>query len=58
VVVMVNLREQPAGEVTVANCGLPDGAWREQISASELQVINGVISANLGPSEVKIFVKQ
>jgi 1,4-alpha-glucan branching enzyme len=58
VVVMLNLREQPANDVTVANCGLPDGAWREQISGSDLQVKDGVIRANLGPSEVKIFVKQ
>ena len=58
VVVMTNLREQPAKDVTVANCGLPDGAWREQISGTDLQVKDGVIRADLGPCEVKIFVKQ
>jgi 1,4-alpha-glucan branching enzyme len=57
VVVAVNLRHQPAGQVVVGGCGLPDGPWREHIFGYDRDVRQGVLGDELGPSEVKIFVK-
>jgi 1,4-alpha-glucan branching enzyme len=57
VVVAVNLRHQPAGEFVVTKCGLPDGRWHEQTSNYDVEVSDGTLKDQLGPSEVKIFVK-
>jgi 1,4-alpha-glucan branching enzyme len=57
VVVAVNLRHQPAGEIVVTKCGLPDGRWHEQTSNYDVEVSDGTLKDQLGPSEVKIFVK-
>jgi 1,4-alpha-glucan branching enzyme len=57
-VVVANLRDKPAGEFTIAECGLPDGRWREHGSDTEIEVKGGVLTGELTPSEVKIFIKQ
>ena len=57
VLVLANLRHEPAGEVTVADCGLEDGNWRERTFGNDRAVEQGVLRDTLGPSEVKVFVK-
>ena len=57
VVVAVNLRHQPAGEIVVEGCGLADGSWRERTFGYDRDVRQGVLRDELRPSEVKIFVK-
>jgi 1,4-alpha-glucan branching enzyme len=56
-VVMANLRDEPAG-VTVENCSLEDGVWREHVFGYDATVAGGRLTDTLGPSEVKVFVKQ
>ena len=58
VLVVANLRDEPAGDFTVADKGLEDGIWREHGSNFEMTVQAGVLTDTLGPSEVKIYLKQ
>lgn len=58
VVVVANIRDNPAGEFTIQNAGLPDGAWREYGSNRSFQITGQQIKATLEPSEIKIFVKE
>jgi 1,4-alpha-glucan branching enzyme len=58
VVVVANLKDSPASDVKVSNAGIPNGKWHEHNANTDLMVENGTITAQLGPSEVKIFVKQ
>jgi 1,4-alpha-glucan branching enzyme len=58
VLVLANLRHEPAGELDVAECGLEDGLWRERTFGYDRTVEGGSLRDTLGPSEVKVFVKQ
>jgi 1,4-alpha-glucan branching enzyme len=58
VVVAANLRHEPAGDITIADCGLEDGTWREHTYGYDCQVEGGTLRDTLGPSEVKVFIKQ
>lgn len=58
VIVIANLKDEPSGEVTISDPGLPAGLWREQIFDFDLSTEKGILKSELGPSEVKIFVKQ
>jgi 1,4-alpha-glucan branching enzyme len=58
VVVAANLRDKPGGEFVIRDAGLPDGMWHEHIFNVDAKVENGVLKGTLGPSEVKVFVKQ
>jgi 1,4-alpha-glucan branching enzyme len=58
VVVAANLRDKPGGEFVIRDAGLPDGTWHEHIFNFDAKVENGVLKGTLGPSEVKVFVKQ
>jgi 1,4-alpha-glucan branching enzyme len=58
VVVIANLKDSPAGDVTIGEAGLPDGKWHEHNANADLTVENGTIKTPVGPSEVKIFIKQ
>ncbi|HVZ72772.1 MAG TPA: alpha-amylase family glycosyl hydrolase [Polyangia bacterium] len=57
IVVAVNLKHEPSGEIVVGECGLEDGQWHEHTSNYDRAVDNGVLRDELGPSEVKIFFK-
>ena len=57
IVVAVNLKHDPSGEITIANCGLEDGTWHEHTNNYNATVSGGILKDQLGPSEVKIFVK-
>jgi 1,4-alpha-glucan branching enzyme len=57
VVVAVNLKHEPTGEIVIGNCGLEDGVWHEYTSSCDCHVEGGVLKAELGPSEVKVFIK-
>lgn len=58
IVVAANLKHQPAGEIVIGGCGLEDGTWHEHVFNYDLEVSGGVLKADLGPSEVKIFAKR
>jgi len=58
VVVAANLRHETAGEITVQSCGLEDGIWHEHTCGYDREVKDGVLVDELGPSELKIFVKK
>lgn len=58
VVVTANLKDEPAGDVTVENCCLDDGTWHEHVFDYDVRVAGGRLTATLGPSEVKVFVKR
>ena len=56
--IVANLRDKPAGVFTIADKGLEDGIWREHVNNFETTVQAGVLTDTLGPSEVKIYLKQ
>jgi 1,4-alpha-glucan branching enzyme len=58
VVVAANLKHEPVDDLTIADCGLEDGPWREHTCGYDVQVEGGAIHDRLGPSELKVFVKQ
>ena len=57
VLVVGTFRHDPSGEMVIADCGLLDGKWREYGLDREVEVRNGTLEVELGPSEVKVFVK-
>ena len=57
-VVLANLNDTPAGDVTIENVGLEDGTWHEYVFNFDATVAGGKLTTDLGPSEVKIFIKQ
>jgi 1,4-alpha-glucan branching enzyme len=57
VLVVANFRDEASGEFCVDNCSLPDGQWRDALHGNEIKVEGGALRDTLGPSEVKIFVK-
>jgi 1,4-alpha-glucan branching enzyme len=58
VLVVANLFDRPSGEFSVGNDGLEDGTWREMIFNYDVQIQGGVLTDQLGPSEVKIYIRQ
>lgn len=58
VVVVANLEDAPAGEFTLQDAGLEDGTWHEHVFNYDAHVTAGILKDALGPSEVKIFLKQ
>ena len=58
IVVAVNLKHEATGELAIGDCGLEDGRWHEYTSNYDTTVEGGVLKDQLGPSEVKIFIKQ
>ncbi len=58
VLTVANLKDEYAGEFEVGNDGLEDGTWREMIFNYEVQIQGGVLRDTLGPSEVKIYIRQ
>jgi 1,4-alpha-glucan branching enzyme len=58
IVVVANLDDIPAGEFTLSNAGLEDGNWHEHVFNFDIKVEGGVLKNELGPSEVRIFIKQ
>lgn len=58
VVVAANLKHKHAGEVVLADAGLDDGDWHEYVFNFDANVKQGVLKFELGPSEVKVFVKK
>jgi 1,4-alpha-glucan branching enzyme len=58
IIVAANLKDSPAGEFVIANAGLPDGTWHEHNFNYDAKVEKGVLKDTLGPSEIKIFIKQ
>ncbi len=57
IVVAVNLKHDPTGELVIGGCGLEDGQWHEYTSNYDCSVEGGVLKDQLGPSEVKVFIK-
>ncbi len=57
IVVVANMKHEMSGEFVVENCGLEDGVWHEATNNFDYTVVDGRIKETLGPSEVKIFVK-
>ena len=58
VVIVANLKDEPSGEFVIENAGLEDGNWKDAVHGNEIKVEGGVLRDTLGPSEVKVFVKQ
>lgn len=56
VVVVANLKREPAGEVKVGNWP-SDGKWHEFIFNYDIEVQGGVLTDTLEESEVKIYLK-
>ena len=56
VVVLANLNDSPAGDVTIDQAGLEDGKWHEHSFNFDLDIQNGTLKTSLGPSEVKILL--
>jgi hypothetical protein len=46
------------GEIVIDRCGLADGPWHECTSNYDCEAKDGAICDQLGPSEVKVFVKR
>jgi 1,4-alpha-glucan branching enzyme len=57
VVVLANLKDDPAGEVEVPLEGIDDGAWRDVLQGGEFAVEGGVLRRLLGAAEIQVFVK-
>ena len=57
-VVVANLKDEPAGDFAIENAGLEDGTWREALFGYDTKVEGGVLRDSLGASEVKVFIKQ
>ena len=57
-VVVVNLRDEPAGNFEIRDVGLEDGTWREVIGEYPATVESGALRDKLDRSEAKVFVKQ
>jgi 1,4-alpha-glucan branching enzyme len=58
IVVVANLKDEPAGEFIVDSAGLEDGNWREHLSGRKFKMEGGRIHDTLEASQVKIFVKE
>jgi 1,4-alpha-glucan branching enzyme len=58
VVVAANLKHEPAGEIDIRACGIEDGIWHEHTGDYDRAVTDGVLKEELGPSQLKIFVKK
>jgi 1,4-alpha-glucan branching enzyme len=58
VAVLANLNDSASGDIAVDHAGLEDGQWREYVCNFDLEIKDGKLKTSLGPSEVKIFVKQ
>ena len=58
VVVVANLKDAASGAFAIGDAGLEDGTWHEHVFNFDVQVAGGVLKGELGPSEVKIFIKQ
>ncbi len=56
-VVAVNLRHHPTGELSISDCGLEDGSCHEYTSNYDCEVAGGVLKDQLGPSELKVFFR-
>lgn len=57
VIVAANLKDDPAGEFTVEGHGIEDGVWHEHVWNFDVEVKDSKLTDTLGPSEVKIYVK-
>jgi 1,4-alpha-glucan branching enzyme len=57
VIVAANLRHEPTGELVIADCGLEDGRWHEYTCDYDREVAGGILKEQLGPSELKVFIK-
>lgn len=58
IVVAANLKHEAVDDLTIADCGLEDGLWREHTCGYDVHVEGGAIHDRLGPSELKVFVRQ
>ncbi|HEX4056070.1 MAG TPA: alpha-amylase family glycosyl hydrolase [Tepidisphaeraceae bacterium] len=58
VVVAANLKDAPSGEFVITDAGLPDGTWHEHVFNYDATISGGILKDALGPSEVKVFLKQ
>ena len=52
------MKHEPTGEIVIGDCGLEDGKWHEYTSNYDASVEGGVLKDQLGPSEVKVFIKE
>ena len=50
IVVAVNLKHEPSGEVVIADCGLEDGRWHEYTSNYDTTVEGGVLKTSSPPA--------
>jgi 1,4-alpha-glucan branching enzyme len=57
-VVVANLRDEPAGDVVIDDASLPVGTWLDPISGWSLNHEGGKLVAPLGPSEIRLLIKQ
>jgi len=53
--VLVNLKHESTGALTLS--GLENGPWRERTCDYDVEVNEGKLEEQLGPSEVKLFTK-
>jgi len=58
VLVLANLKDIPAGEVTIEGKGITDGKWQDVLGGDEVTVTGGVFKTSLDRSEIRIFVKR
>ncbi|HVT90198.1 MAG TPA: alpha-amylase family glycosyl hydrolase [Tepidisphaeraceae bacterium] len=58
IVIVVNLRDEPAGDFTIQDCGLEDGVWHEFVGHCDIDIKDGKFSDDLDRSEVKIYQKK
>ncbi len=57
VLVFANLKDQPAGQVTISGPGLPDGEWHDAIHDYDVHIQNHSLTDTFWESEVKIFTR-
>lgn len=58
VLVVANLHDEPAGEVTIEGPCVEDGHWHEFFGNYDVHVQGGKLVDTYGPSQVKIFVRK
>jgi 1,4-alpha-glucan branching enzyme len=57
VMVVANLRDQPAADVALPNDAMENRKWQEVLAQKEITIDSGTVTTSLGPSEVKIYQK-
>jgi len=57
-IVATNLKDEQSGEFSLPDNAMENGKWEDYTAGNEMSIENGTLKADLGPSEVKIYLKK